>query len=73
MAPRSDGEGSKGWRGPPGGYLDHDDARDRHLEPARLLPDVADLPLVSVPSEEPLEFIRRLGEEVAPRARELVG
>lgn len=29
--------------------------------------------LVSVPSEDRLEFVRRLGEEVAPAARELVG
>jgi alkanesulfonate monooxygenase SsuD/methylene tetrahydromethanopterin reductase-like flavin-dependent oxidoreductase (luciferase family) len=29
--------------------------------------------LVNVPADEPLEFIRRLGEEVAPRARELAG
>ena len=30
-----------------------------------------DAALVSVPGDEPLEFIRRLGEDVAPRAREL--
>jgi alkanesulfonate monooxygenase SsuD/methylene tetrahydromethanopterin reductase-like flavin-dependent oxidoreductase (luciferase family) len=29
--------------------------------------------LVAVPGEDPVEFVRRLGEDVAPRVRELVG
>ena len=29
--------------------------------------------LVGVPDEDPIGFVRRLGEEVAPRLRELVG
>lgn len=29
--------------------------------------------LVGVPAEEPISFVRRLGEEIAPRVRELVG
>jgi len=29
--------------------------------------------LVSVPQEDPVGFVRRLGEEVAPRTRELLG
>ncbi len=29
--------------------------------------------LVGVPSEDPVGFVRRLGEDVAPRARDLVG
>jgi hypothetical protein len=32
-----------------------------------------DLVLVGVPEEGAIDFVRRLGEEVAPRARELVG
>lgn len=32
-----------------------------------------ELLLVSVPPDDPLEFIRRLGEDAAPRARELAG
>ena len=45
------------------------------LDPERLARIATELRfevvLVSVPSDDPLEFIRRLGEEVAPRAREL--
>ena len=45
------------------------------LDPERLARVATELrfeaALVNVPSDEPLEFIRRLGEEVAPRAREL--
>ena len=45
------------------------------LDPERLARVATELrfeaALVSVPSDEPLEFIRRLGEETAPRAREL--
>ena len=29
--------------------------------------------LVGVPSEDPVGFVRRLGEDVAPRVRELIG
>jgi hypothetical protein len=29
--------------------------------------------LVAVPSEEPVAFVRRLGEEIAPRVRQLLG
>jgi hypothetical protein len=29
--------------------------------------------IVAVPDEEPLSFVRRLGEDVAPRLRELLG
>jgi hypothetical protein len=29
--------------------------------------------LVAVPDEDPVGFVRRLGEEVAPRLRELIG
>ena len=47
------------------------------LDPERLARVATELrfeaALVNVPSDEPLEFIRRLGEEVAPRARELAG
>jgi alkanesulfonate monooxygenase SsuD/methylene tetrahydromethanopterin reductase-like flavin-dependent oxidoreductase (luciferase family) len=47
------------------------------LDPKRLAQVATELrfevALVNVPSEEPLEFIRRLGEEVAPRARALAG
>jgi alkanesulfonate monooxygenase SsuD/methylene tetrahydromethanopterin reductase-like flavin-dependent oxidoreductase (luciferase family) len=32
-----------------------------------------DVLLVSVPDDDPVGFVRRLGEKVAPRARELVG
>ena len=45
------------------------------LDPERLARVASELrfdaALVSVPGDEPLEFIRRLGEDVAPRAREL--
>ncbi len=45
------------------------------LDPAELARVATELrfevALVNVPSEEPLEFIRRLGEETAPAAREL--
>lgn len=32
-----------------------------------------DTALVSVPAEDPVGYVRRLGEELAPRARELAG
>ncbi len=45
------------------------------LDPERLARVATELrfeaALVSVPSDEPLDFIRRLGEATAPRAREL--
>jgi len=51
------------------------DEPDEFLDPDRLARVAIELrfeaALVSVPGDEPLEFIRRLGEDVAPRAREL--
>jgi hypothetical protein len=45
--------------------------------PERLARIAADLRfstlLVAVPSDDPLQFVRRLGEDVAPRVRELLG
>ena len=29
--------------------------------------------LVGVPGDDPVEFVRRLGEDIAPRVRELLG
>jgi alkanesulfonate monooxygenase SsuD/methylene tetrahydromethanopterin reductase-like flavin-dependent oxidoreductase (luciferase family) len=53
-----------GVDGPAGGWAD---------QLARLAGYRFDTILVSVPGEDPVGFIRRLGEDAAPAARELVG